>query len=151
MEWIGHTITGLQYARSNPGLTSPLGFSRMPGQGEVMVPNSPLTLEGLAEALRTQGETTDRRIEALTRKIDDLAGQVEGVIGLFRDVGRLTTTLAEQHTEHREQILQILHRLERHDAQFEQTYHRLEAHDSHIRRILDLLERRGGDGGPARV
>lgn len=130
-----------------------------------MVPNSPLTLEGLAEALRTQGATTDRRIEALTRKIDDLAGQAEGVLRLFRDVGRLTTTLAEQHTEHREQILQILHRLERHDslfeqilhrlerhdAQFEQTYHRLEAHDSHIRRILDLLERRGGDGGPARV
>ncbi|MBI4734550.1 MAG: hypothetical protein HY766_00575 [candidate division NC10 bacterium] len=123
-----------------------------------MAPNSPLTLEGLAETLRIQGEATDRRIEALARRIDDLAvqvqsltGQVEGVIGVLRDVGRLTTTLTEQHSEHREQVRQILHRLERHDAQFEQTYHRLEAHDSHIRRILDLLEGRGGDGGLARV
>lgn len=135
------------------------------------MPNSPLTLEGLAEVLRTHAETTDRRfqavelqIERLTRRVDDLAGQIEGVVGILRDVGRLATTLADQHVEHRDQVRQILHRLERHDAQFEQIYRRLEAHDdqfdqvyrrleandTHIRRILDILERRGGDGGPPR-
>jgi hypothetical protein len=119
------------------------------------MPDSPLTLEGLAEILRTHAERTDRRfqavelqIERLTRRVDDLAGQTEGVVGILGDVGRLVTTLADQHVEHTDQARQILHRLEGHDDQFEQIYGRLEAQDSHIRCILDILESREGNGGP---
>ena len=138
---------------------------------------TPLSLEGLAAILERHiehtGRTFDRvdgqigaltdRLAGLTLRVDGLTGQVEGLAGLVREQGLRLTALAEQQAEQQVQIRQILHRLEQHDARFEEHNRRLEEHsrrldeysrrlDEHgvyIRRMLDLLERRGGDGGPA--
>ncbi len=131
---------------------------------------TPLSLEGLAAILERHIEYTGRgfdrvgsqigaltdRLEGLTLRVDGLTGQVEGLVGLVREQGLRLTALAEQQAEQQVQVRQILHRLEQHDARFEEHTRRLEEHsrrlDEHgvyIRRMLDLLERRGGDGGPA--
>ncbi len=137
---------------------------------------TPLSLEGLAAVLERHiehtGRTFDRvdgqiraltdRMDGLTTQVDNLGarvdgltGQVEGLVGLMREQGIRLTVLAEQQAEQQVQIRQILHRLEQHDARFEEHSRRLDEHsrrlDEHgvyIRRMLDLLERRGGDGGP---
>jgi hypothetical protein len=136
-----------------------------------MAPESPLTLEGLAElhrklaeAMAASGretdrrfqetdrrwEETDRRFAETDRRLQSLAGQVEALTALLRDQGLRQMALAEQQAEHQVQIRQILHRLEQHDGQFQEMLRRLDEHDVYIRRMLDILERRGGDGGPAR-
>ncbi|HSB68621.1 MAG TPA: hypothetical protein VLT62_04755 [Candidatus Methylomirabilis sp.] len=123
---------------------------------------TPLSLEGLAAILERHIEHTGRgfdrvdsqigaltdRLEGLTLRIDGLTGQVEGLVGLVREQGLRFTALAEQQAEQQVQIRQILHRLEQHDARFEEHSRRLDEHGLYIRRMLDLLERRGGDGGP---
>ena len=134
-----------------------------------MSPESPLTLEGLADILWRSAEATDRRfqavegqVQALTNRVDSLTGQVEALVALMREQGLRMTLLADQHAQHDQQVRQILHRLEQEEARladqndkFLQILHRLEQNDARlaeqqaeIRRILDLLERRGGDGGP---
>ncbi len=138
---------------------------------------TPLSLEGLAAILERHIEHThqgfDRvggqlgvltdRVDRLTLRVDDLTGQIEGLVSLMREQGLRFTTLAEQQADQQVQIRQILQRLEQYDARFEEHSRRLEEHsrrmdehsrrlDEHgvyIRRMLDLLERRGGDGGPA--
>jgi len=105
-------------------------------------------LQALADRIDSLGEATDRRFQAtadridsltdrldtLTMRVETLTGQVEALTGLIRDIGRLQVTHNEELREHRDQIRQILHRLEQNDAA--------------VRRILDLMERRwGGDGG----
>ena len=138
---------------------------------------TPLSLEGLAAVLERHiehtGRTFDRvdgqiraltdrmdgltiQIENLGARVDGLTGQVEGLVSLSREQGLRLTALAEQQAEQQVQIRQILHRLEQHDARFEEHSRRLDEHsrrlDEHgvyIRRMLDLLERRGGGGGPA--
>jgi chromosome segregation ATPase len=124
---------------------------------------TPLSLEGLAAILErhiqhtAQGfQRVEGQIGALANRLDDLTGQVEALVGLVREQGLRLTALAEQQAEQQVQIRQVLHRLEQHDARFEEHSRRLDEHsrrlDEHgvyIRRMLDLLERRGGDGGPA--
>ena len=126
-----------------------------------MASHTPLTVEGLAEVLQRHIEATAARFrdvedqiqslvgrfEDVDRHIQTLVGQVEALFGLVRDQGLRMTALAEQVAEQQTQSRQILHRLEQHDARFEQHSARLEQHDLYIRRMLDLLERRGGDGG----
>jgi predicted RNase H-like nuclease (RuvC/YqgF family) len=133
--------------------------------------NTPLTLDGLAEAVRVQGEAFDRRLEALAaqgeitdRRIATVAGQVEMVTVLIQDLGRIVVRHEDELVEQRRQIRQILHRLEQHDAWFEEHSRRMEEHSRRleeqgrrideqariIRQILELWERRwGGDGGRA--
>jgi chromosome segregation ATPase len=145
----------------------------------VMSSLSPLSLEGLADLQRRHVEATaarfadverqmretDRKMQETDRKIHSLTGQVEALVGLMREQGLRLTALAEQQTEDRREIRQILHRLEQQDAHLErhdrelqefrlraEEYdRRLDEHGAYIRRMLDLLERRGGDGGPERV
>jgi chromosome segregation ATPase len=159
----------------------------------VMSSPSPLSLEGLADlqqrhveatAARFQDvgrqmqetdrrmQETDRRMQETDRKIHSLTGQVEALVGLMREQGLRLTALAEQQTEDRREIRQILHRLEQQDGRLERQDAHLERHDrelqefrrraeeydrrldehgAYIRRMLDLLERRGGNGGPERV
>ncbi len=112
---------------------------------------APLTPEGLAKFLQRHIEDTaarfretDRQLQETDRQLQHLAGQVDALVGLLRDQGLRLTALAEQQAEQQTHIRQILHRLEQHDG-------RLEQHDLYIRRMLDLLERRGGDGGPAQA
>ena len=128
-----------------------------------MATPSPLTLEGLAEVLRRHIEETAARSRDVDRQIQSLAGQVDALIGIMRDQGLRLTALAEQQAEQQTQIRQILHRLEQHDGrleqhdgrleqherEFQEVLRRLDQHDVYIRRMLDLLERRGRDGGPA--
>ena len=136
--------------------------------------DSPLTVESLAETLRAYGEATDHRLQAvadriegladrdevmtgqvgaldvrldaLAMRVETLAGQIEALTGLIQDIGRMAVRHDEELREHRTQIRQILHRQEQHDARFEEQGRRLDEHAAAIRRLLDLLERRGGDG-----
>ena len=73
------------------------------------------------------------RIERLATIVGDLT----------QIVARHHDELAEHrrlHEEHRQFIRQIFARMEQHDARFE-------AMSRDIRRILDAMEGRGGDGG----
>ncbi|MBI4572297.1 MAG: hypothetical protein HY713_03300 [candidate division NC10 bacterium] len=107
-------------------------------------PESGVTLEGLAATLRTFGEETDRRIQTL-------AGQVESLTGLIREVGLIVARHDDELAEHRGQIRQIYHRLEQYDARFDEHSRRLEEHAVVFRRLLEGLERRWGDGGSGRT
>lgn len=123
---------------------------------------SPLSLEGLAEALQRHSEATATRFQDVDRQIQSLVGQVEALVSLMREQGLRITQSAERQEEQQRQIWQILQRLEQHDARFQQHDQRfqemlrqlqqhdqrLEEHSVYIRRMLDNLERRGGDGGP---
>jgi septal ring factor EnvC (AmiA/AmiB activator) len=127
-----------------------------------MPPPTPLSLEGLAAVLERHIEQTSHlfqrveeqiggltdRLDTLSHRVEDLAGQMEGLVGLHREQGLRITALAEQQAEQRMEIRQILHRLEQNDARFEEHSRRLDEHGLYIRRMLDLLERRGEDGGP---
>jgi chromosome segregation ATPase len=147
---------------------------------------SPLSLDGLADLQRRHVESTaarfadverqmqetDRKMQETDRKIHSLTGQVEALVGLMREQGLRLTALAEQQTEDRGEIRQILHRLEQHDGRLEQHEAHLKQHDRdleefrrrgeendrryqeillEIRRILNAIEGRGGDGGPGRT
>lgn len=122
--------------------------------------------------VEVQIQALANRFEDVERQIQSLAGQVEGLLGLLRDQGLHLTALANQQAQQQVEIRQILHRLEQNDARWEQNaargeqnaargeqrdreiqemLRRLGEHDGYIRRMLDLLERRGGDGGPGRA
>lgn len=95
------------------------------------------------------------RSQEMDRRIHSLTGQVEALVGLMREQGLRLTALEEHQAEQRAEILRILHRLEQHDGQFQEVLRRLEQHDQRleehsvfIRRMLENLERRGGDGRP---
>lgn len=123
---------------------------------------APLTLEGLAEFFQRHIEDTaariqavDRQIHEVDRQIQSLAGQVDALVGLLRDQSLRLTSLAEHQAEEQAQIRQILHCMDQHDGRFvendrrfDEVLRRLEGHDTYIRHMLDLLERRGRDGGP---
>lgn len=119
--------------------------------------NDGLTLEGLAQILRDHMDGTaarfaevGARLDAVGARIDNLRGEVGIVATIVRD---LADVVARHHDdiarhdreleEHRRQIGQIFSRMEQHDARFE-------AMTRDIRRILDAMERRGGDGGGGR-
>ena len=127
--------------------------------------NNGLTLQGLAQILRDHMDGTAARFaevanqfaeERAERKaqdtrwragLDDLRGQVVTVVGLVRDMSQNAARQAEELVEHRQQIRQILSRMEQHDARFEAGNLEIREMRRDIRRILDAMERRGGDGG----
>ena len=98
-------------------------------------------------------------------------GEIGLVAALVRDLGQIVARHVDELDEHRRQIRQFYARMEQHDARMEQLTGRIEQltarieqhsarmveHDARfeemtreIRRILDALERRGGNGGGAR-
>jgi len=98
----------------------------------------------------------------------DLRGEIGIVAALVRDLGQIVARHVDELDEHRQQMRQIYARMEQHDARMEQRDARMEQfagrmeqhsarmaeHDARfeemtgeIRRILDALERRGGDDG----
>jgi len=120
--------------------------------------NNGLTLEGLAQILRDHMEGTAARFaeERAERKaqdarwragLDDLRGQVVTVVGLVRDMSQNAARQAEELVEHRQHIQQIFSRMEQHDARFEAVNLEIREMRHDIQRILDAMERRGGDGG----
>ena len=131
-----------------------------------------LTLEGLAQILRGHMDGTAARFaevanqfaeERAERKaqdarwragLDDLRGQVVTVVGLVHAMSQNAARQAEELVEHRQQIRQIFSRMEQQDAKIAEQNARIEAMileiremRRDIRRILDAMERRGGDGG----
>jgi uncharacterized coiled-coil protein SlyX len=102
--------------------------------------NGGLTLKGLARILRDHIEATGARFAEVGARMDDLRREVAGVAGMIRDLSGVVLRQADEIAEHRRQIQQIYSRMEQHDARFE-------AMSRDIRRILDAMERRGGDGG----
>ena len=117
-----------------------------------------LTLEGLAQILRDHMDGSAARFaeERAERKaqdarwragLDDLRGQVVTVVGLVRDMSQNAARQAEELVEHRQHIQQIFSRMEQHDARFEAVNLEIREMRHDIQRILDAMERRGGDGG----
>jgi len=120
--------------------------------------NDGLTLEGLAQILRDHMDGSAARFaeERAERKaqdarwrasIQDLRGEIGTVATLVRDLGQIVLRQVDEVAEHRQQIRQILSRMEQHDAHFEAVNLEIREMRHDIRRILDTMERRGGDGG----
>jgi len=123
--------------------------------------NGALTLEGLAQIVRAHVEGTAAQFAAVGARIDGLREEIGLVAALVRDLGQIFARHVDELDEHRRQIRQIYARMEQHDARMEQlTGHieqqsaRMVEHDARfeemtrdIRRILDAIERRGGNGG----
>jgi chromosome segregation ATPase len=106
-----------------------------------------LTLEGLAQILRDHMDGTAAQFAEVRASIQDLRGEIGTVATLVRDLSQIVLRQMDevaQHRrelrEHRQQSRQIFSRMEQHDAMIAQT-------TQEIRRILDAMERRGGNGG----
>ena len=120
-----------------------------------------LTLEGLAQILRDHMDGTAARFAEVRVSIQDLRGEIGLVATLVRDLNQIVLRQADEIAEnrreiaeHRQQIRQIFSRMEQQDGKIAEQNARIEVmtleiremrHD--IRRILDAMERRGGDGG----
>jgi hypothetical protein len=109
--------------------------------------NGSLTLEGLAQILRDHMHGTAAGFAELRGSIADLRGEIGIVATIVRDLAQVSSRQGDdiarherELEEHRRYIAQIFSRMEQHDARFE-------AITREIRRIVDGLERRGGDGG----
>jgi methyl-accepting chemotaxis protein len=88
------------------------------------------------------------------RWIDHLRGEIGVVATVVRDltqiVARHNDEIAEQRRqleEYRQHIRQVFSRMEQHDARMDEQATRIEEMTRDIRRILDTMERRRGDGG----
>lgn len=108
---------------------------------------SSLTLEGLAQILRDHMDGTAARFAEVGRRIDDLRGEIGTVATVVRDLAQIVARQDDEIRDHRHQIRQIYARMEQHDARMAEHDARFEAISRDIRRILDAMERRGGDGG----
>jgi len=102
--------------------------------------NESLTLEGLARILREQMDGTAARFAEVRASFQDLRGEIGTVATLVRDLSQIVLGQVDEVAEHRQQIRQVFSRMEQHDAMIAQT-------TQEIRRILDAIERRGGNGG----
>jgi uncharacterized coiled-coil DUF342 family protein len=113
-----------------------------------------LTLEGLAKILRDHMQVTAAQFAEVRASIQDLRGEIGTVATMVRDLGQIVLRQMDEVAEHRreldehrQQIRQILSRMEQHDARFEAVNLEIREMRHDIRRILDAMERRGGDGG----
>ncbi|MBI4536590.1 MAG: hypothetical protein HY712_01380 [candidate division NC10 bacterium] len=116
--------------------------------------NGGLTLEGLAQILRDHMDGTAARFAEVRTSIQDLRGEIGTVATLVRDLGQIVLRQVDEIAEHRrelhehrEQIRQIFSRMEQQDVKLAEQNTRIEEMIRDIRRILDAMERRGGDGG----
>ena len=117
-----------------------------------------LTLEGLAQILRdhmdgTAAQFAEERAERKAQdarwraSIQDLRGEIGTVATLVRDLGQIVLRQVDEVAEHRQHIRQIFSRMEQQDARFEAVNLEIREMRRDIRRILDAMERSGGDGG----
>ena len=102
--------------------------------------NESLTLEGLARILRDHMDGTAAQFAEVRASIQDLRGEIGTVATLVRELSQIALRQVDEVAEHRQQIRQVFSRMEQHDAEIAQT-------TQEIRRILDTIERRGGNGG----
>lgn len=116
--------------------------------------NDGLTLEGLARILRDHMDGTAARFAEVGTRIDDLRREVAGVAGMVRDLSQIVLRQVDEiaehrrlHEEHRQEIRRVFARMEQQDARMAEQNARIEGMTRDIRRILDAMERRGGDGG----
>ena len=116
--------------------------------------NNGLTLQGLAQILRDHMDGTAARFAEVRVSIQDLRGEVGLVATLVRDLSQIVLRQVDEVAEHRRElqehrqhIRQIFSRMEQQDARFEAVNLEIREMRRDIRRILDAMERRGGDGG----
>jgi hypothetical protein len=96
------------------------------------------------ERYHAEQREQDARYQA---RMDELHREIGAVAGMVRDLSQISIRHMDEAAEHRRQleehrqyIRQIFARMEQHDAVIAQT-------TLDIRRILDAIERRGGNGG----
>ncbi|HSB73666.1 MAG TPA: hypothetical protein VLT62_30435 [Candidatus Methylomirabilis sp.] len=107
----------------------------------------PLTLEGLAQILRNHMDETAARFAELAQIVLRQMEQLEEHRRELAEHRREVADQGRQIEEHRQYIRQVFARMEQHDARMAEHDARFEAMTRDIRRILDAMERRGGDGG----
>jgi chromosome segregation ATPase len=117
-------------------------------------PSGSLTLEGLAQILRQHMDWTAARFAEVGAHIGDLRAEIGRLAVLFVELAQVQLRQTEALEEHRGEIRQILSRMERQDARIEQQNTRIEQQNTRIeelhrdiQRILDTMQRPGGDGG----
>lgn len=129
--------------------------------------NDSLTLDGLARILRDHIDWTAARfgevgtrldavvagLGSLGSRVDDLTGQMQALAGIVRDQALRAEDRDSEIREMRQYIRQIFSRMEHYDARLAEHDARFEAMSQEIRelredtrRILDTLQRPGGDG-----
>jgi chromosome segregation ATPase len=86
---------------------------------------------------QAQQREQDARFQA---RLDELHREIGDVAGMVRDLSQVVARQMDAREEDRQHIRQIFARMEQHDAMIAQT-------TQEIRRILDAIERRGGNGG----
>lgn len=116
--------------------------------------NESLTLEGLARILRdhlvdagsqfAQLREQDARFQV---RLDEVHREIGDVAGMVRDLAQVVARQVDAREEDRQHIRQIFVRMELHDARFEAVNLEIQEMHRDIRRILDAIERRGGNGG----
>jgi len=113
-----------------------------------------LTLEGLARILRDHAADSASQFAQLRDqdarfqvRMDELHREIGAVAGMVRDLAQVSVRHMDEATEHRREldehrqhIRQIFARMEEYDARFEVV-------SRDIQRILNAIERRGGNGG----
>ncbi len=137
--------------------------------------NESLTLEGLARILRdhvvdaasqfTQLRDQDARFQVHLReqdaryqvqlreqdaryqvRLDELHREIGAVAVMVRDLAQVVARQVDAREEDRQHIRQVFARMEQHDARMADYDARFEEVSRDIRRILDAIERRGGNG-----
>lgn len=120
-----------------------------------------LTLEGLARILRdhmqesrarygdVQAEFAEARArdDRLRERIEELHREVGAVAVMVRDLAQIVARQINDRDEDRRYIREIFARMEQHDARIAEHDARFEEISRDIRRMLDAIERRGGNGG----
>ena len=106
-----------------------------------------LTLEGLARILRDHMDGTAARFAEVRESIQDLRGEIGTVATIVRDLSHIVARHDDELIEHRRELEEHRREIRQVYSRMEQQDTRIEAMTREIRRILDTLERRGGNGG----
>ena len=112
-----------------------------------------VTLEGLARILRdhvvdassqfAQLRDQDARLQV---RLGELHKEVGAVAVMVRDLAQVVARQVDAREEDRQHIRQVFARMEQRDARMADSDARFEEVSRDIRRILDAIERRGGNG-----
>jgi DNA repair exonuclease SbcCD ATPase subunit len=100
---------------------------------------------------QAEQQAQDARFQA---RMDELHREIGAVAGMVRDLSQISIRHMDEAAEHRRQleehrqyIRQIFARMEQSDARFEAVNLEIRDMRKDIQRILDAIERRGGNGG----
>jgi len=96
------------------------------------------------ERYHAEQREQDTRFQA---RMDELHREIGAVASMVRDLAQLSVREMDAREEDRQHIRQIFARMEEYDLRFEAVNLEIREMRTDIRRILNAIERRGGNGG----